>query len=118
MTWDSDQTTLSDIQSLLRIAFHDKARHVMVKVVNQGNSIIVTCYAPCHLHEELATLVKDNEMYLRERKVLSIIIGGFVILQRETRGKVRVFSVVCKLFKIMIYLKSLLLIVPTNFSDR
>ena len=92
LEWEGDKTTLSDIQSLLRKAFHDNARHVMVKVVNEGNSIIVICYAPLHLHEELIRLVKDNEEDLRNEKVLSVTIGGFVIIKRETEDKVRVFS--------------------------
>ena len=47
LEWEGDKTTLSDIQSLLRKAFHDNARHVMIKVVNEGNYIIVTCYTQC-----------------------------------------------------------------------
>ena len=89
LEWEGDETTLSDIQSLLRKAFHDNARHVMVKVVNEGNSIIVICYAPLHLHEELIRLVKDNEEDLRDEKVLSVTIGGFVTIKRETEDKVR-----------------------------
>ena len=92
LEWEGDETTLSDIQSLLRKAFHDNARHVMVKVGNEGNSIIVTCYAPLHLHEELVKLVKDNEENLRNEKVLSVTIGGFVVIKRKIKDKVRVFS--------------------------
>ena len=92
LEWEGDKTTLSDIQSLLRKAFHDNARHVMVKVVNEGNSIIVICYAPLHLHEELIKLVKSNEEDLRKEGVLSVTIGGYVIIKRKTEDKVRVFS--------------------------
>ena len=92
LEWKGDETTLSDIQSLLRKAFHENARHVMVKVVNEGNSIIVICYAPLHLHKELIKLVKDSEENLRNEKVLSVTIGGFAIIKRETEDKVRVFS--------------------------
>ena len=92
LEWEGDKTTLSDIQSLLRKAFHEKARHVMVKVVNEGNSIIVICYAPLHIHKELIKLVKDSEENLRNEKVLSVTIGGFAIIKRETEDKVRVFS--------------------------
>ena len=92
LEWEGDETTLSDIQSLLRNAFHDNARHVMVKVVNEGNSIIVICYAPSHLCEELIRLVLNNKEELRNEKVLSVSIGGFVIIKKETEDKVRVFS--------------------------
>ena len=47
LDWEGDNTTLSDIQSLLRKAFRDNARHVMIKVVNEGNYIIVSCYTQC-----------------------------------------------------------------------
>ena len=92
LEWEGDKTTLSDIQSLLRKAFHDNARHVMVKVVNEGNSIILICYAPLHLHEELIRLLKDNEEDLRKEGVLSVSIGRYVIIKRKTEDKVRVFS--------------------------
>ena len=92
LEWKGDETTLSDIQSLLRKAFHDKTRYVIVKVVNEGNSIIVICYAPSHFHEELIRLVKHNEEDLRKEEVRSVTIGGFVIIIRETEDKVRVFS--------------------------
>ena len=89
LEWDGDETTLSDIQSLLRKAFCSEARHVMVKVVNKWNSIIVICYAPLHVHEELTRLVKDNEEDLRKEKVLSVTIGGFIVLEIKTGYKVR-----------------------------
>ena len=92
LEWRGDETTLSDIQSILRKAFHDNARHVMLKVVNEGNSIIAICYAPLYVHEELIKLVKDSEEDLRSEKVLSVTIGGFVIIKRETEDNVRVFS--------------------------
>ena len=92
LEWEGDKTTLSDIQSLLRKAFHENARHIMVKVVNEGNSIIVICYAPSHLCEELIRLVLNNKEELRNEKVLSVSIGGFVIIKKETEDKVRVFS--------------------------
>ena len=92
LEWEGDNTTLSDIQSLLRKAFHYEAKHVIVKVVNEGNSIIVICYAPPHLHEELIRLVKDNKEDLRNEKVLSVTIGGFVVIKRKTEDQVRFFS--------------------------
>ena len=83
LEWEGDQSTLNDIRALLAKAFRDKARHVMVKVVNQGNSIIVICYAPLHHHEELKRLVTDNKGYLRKMEILSVTIGGFEILKRK-----------------------------------
>ena len=89
LEWDDDDKRLSDIKSLLAKAFHDQAKHVMVRKVKKGNSIIVICYAPSHLHEELKRLIKDNEVELRQEKVLSVTIGRDVILKREPIVKVR-----------------------------
>ena len=49
LEWYGDETTLNDIQGLLRKALHDNSRQVMMKVVNEGNSIIVSCYISIHL---------------------------------------------------------------------
>ena len=87
--WDYDDKKLSDVQSLLRKAFHDKAKHVMVRKVKRGNSVILICYAPPHHLEELKRLVKDNEIELKKEKVLSVTIGGDVILERKPDDKVR-----------------------------
>ena len=89
LEWKGDETTLSDIRNLLEKAFYDKAIHVIVKVVNPSNSMIVTCYAPPHLHEELMIVVKHNEVYLRKMNVLSITIGGEIVLKREMKDQVR-----------------------------
>ena len=83
LEWEGNKTTLSDIRSLRRKAFHVKAKHVIVKLINKGNSIIVMFYAPHHLHKELKILVKSNEGDLRKMKVLSVTIGGFEILKRD-----------------------------------
>ena len=86
--WDTDDKTLSDIQTLLTKAFHDQAKHVMVRKVKRGNSVIVICYAPPHLYEELTRLVKENEVELRKYKVLSVTIGRNVVLKREPKVRI------------------------------
>ena len=89
LEWDDDDKTLNDIQCLLRKAFCDYSEYVMVTTLSSGNSVIVICYAPPHLHGELKTLVNANEAELRKDKVLSITIGGDIILKREPEIKVR-----------------------------
>ena len=88
LEWDADDDRLNDIQVLLRKAFHDKA--VFVKVIRMfpTKSICVICFAPPHLHEELKKLVRNNEMELRAEQVLSVTIGGEVVLKREVRKSV------------------------------
>ena len=86
---ECNETTLSDIHGLVRKAFHDETRHVMLKVVNKKNFVMVVCYVPPHLHGDLRKLVKDNEVHLRKDKILSVTIGGFAILRTEIEEKVR-----------------------------
>ena len=93
LEWDADDERLNDIQGLLRKAFHDKAVYVKVIRMFPTKSICVICYAPPHLHEELKQLVKENEKELREEQVLSVTIGGEVVLQREVRTSVLISSI-------------------------
>ena len=85
LEWDADDERLNDIQVLLRKAFHDKAEFVKVIRMFPTKSICVICYAPPHFHEELKKLVKKNEKELREYQVLSVTIGGEVVLKRQVR---------------------------------
>ena len=85
LEWDADDERLNDIQVLLRKAFHDKAVYVRVIRLFSTTSICVICYAPPHLHEELKKLIRKNEMELREYEVLSVTIGGEVVLKRQVR---------------------------------
>ena len=78
-----NETTLSDIHGLIRKTLHDESRHVMLKVVNKNNFVMVVCYVPPHLHGDLRKLVKDNEVHLRKDKIISVTIGGFAILSKE-----------------------------------
>ena len=91
LEWEADKKTLSDIQSVLRKAFHEHLSQVKIKVITDGSSIIVICYAPLHLHELLTQLVKQNEEELLEEDVISITIGGCVVLKRDMEKEVSVY---------------------------
>ena len=91
LEWEADKKTVSDIQSVLRKAFHEHASQVKVKVVTDSSSVVVICYAPLHLHEVLTQLVKQNEEELLEEDVISITIGGCVVLKRDTEKEVSLY---------------------------
>ena len=91
LEWEADKKTVSDIQSVLRKVFHEHASQVKVKVVTDGSSIVVICYAPLHLHEVLTQLVKQNGEELLEEDVISITIGGWVVLKRDTEKEVSLY---------------------------
>ena len=83
-----------DIQSVLRKAFHEHVSQVRINIVTHGSSISVIYYAPLHLHEVLTQLVKQNEEELLEEDVISISIGGCVVLKRDMEKEVSVLSFV------------------------
>ena len=46
LEWKIDEHTFNDIRDLLSKAFEDLVNCIEIQVINEGNSIIVTCYAP------------------------------------------------------------------------
>ena len=102
LEWHDDDTTLSDIQGLLRKAFHDHTGYMMVIRILPINSIRVVCYAPLHYHKALTELLNENEVVLRKEGVLSVTVGGSVILKREPEDKVRISVLIINEFDVII----------------
>ena len=46
LEWETDKHTFNEIKELLWKAFGKMAKRVLVKHINEGDSIIVTCHAP------------------------------------------------------------------------
>ena len=82
LQWDKEDKVLHDVRGLFIKAFSRLADDIEVNVVFQGNSIIIVCYAPSHLHGVLVSLVQDNEEDLIKEKIISVSIGGCLILKR------------------------------------
>uniref|UniRef100_A0A1X7TCE0 Uncharacterized protein n=1 Tax=Amphimedon queenslandica TaxID=400682 RepID=A0A1X7TCE0_AMPQE len=77
LEWKPSERSLSDITALLRIAFEDN--QVEVVVIKEGNSIIVTCYAPHYLMESLLVTARDNVDMLKEMGLISLTIGYYTV---------------------------------------
>ena len=93
LQWDKEEKVLHDVRGLFTRAFGRLADNIEVNVVFQGNSIVIVCYAPSHLHGVLISLVQDNEEDLIKEKIISVSIGGCVILKREENEKVSMLLV-------------------------
>ena len=89
LEWEADKYTLRNIKDLLAKAFGDMAKSVQVRVVNDGNSIIVTCYAPLSLMEFLLTAAERNLNLLKENGVIKLTFGYHTIYDKCQRDKVR-----------------------------
>ena len=89
LEWETDKYTLRDIKDLLSKAFGDMAKSVQVRAVNDGNSIIVTCYAPLSLIDFLLTTAKRNLNLLKENGVIKLTFGYRTIYDKRQRDEVR-----------------------------
>ena len=89
LEWEADKYTLIDIRGLLSKAFKDMAKSVQVRAVNEGNSIIVTCYAPQSLIDLLLMTAKENLDLLKQLSVIKLTIGYHTIYDKCQRDKVR-----------------------------
>ena len=89
LEWKTDERTLSEIQDLLWKAFGDMANRVLVISVREGNSIIVTCYAPRHIMDILQMEAEKNLDSLIKLGLLKLTIGYHIIWDMDKRKKVR-----------------------------
>ena len=89
LEWEVDKYTLKHIKDLLSKAFEDMAESVQVRVINEVNSIIVTCYAPHHMMDILLVTANENLDLLKEMELLKLTIGYDIIYDKHQRDKVR-----------------------------
>ena len=88
--WKTNECTLRHIKGLLLKAFKDMAKSVQVRAVNEGNSIIIICYAPLRLMNFLLMVAKSNLDLLKEMGVIKLTIGYHIILDKCKRNEVRI----------------------------
>ena len=88
LEWKTDEHTLNDIRDLLSKAFEDLVSNVQVQAINEGNSIIVTCYAPHHMMDILLVTANENLDLLKEMRLLKLTIGYDIIYDKHQRDKV------------------------------
>ena len=89
LEWEADKYTLRDIKHLLSKAFEDMAKSVQVRDINDGNSIIVTCYAPLSLMVFLLTAAERNLNLLKANGMIKLTFGYHTIYDKHQRDEVR-----------------------------
>ena len=89
LEWKTDEYTLSHIKDLLSKAFKDMAKSVQVRAIKEGNSIIVTCYAPQYMMDILLITAEENLDILKEMRVKKLTLGYCTIYDKHQRDKVR-----------------------------
>lgn len=88
LDWDHAEKHLSHMNVLLKKAFELYVEKVHVVVIEPGNSITITCYAPRDLMSILAIKVRGNLDFLQDMGVMSLSIGHYVILDHKAKDKV------------------------------
>ena len=87
--WNINERTLSHIKGLLSKAFKDMAKSVQVRAIKEGNSIIVTCYAPRNIIDILLITAEENLDTLKEMGMIKLTLGYCTIYDKRQRDKVR-----------------------------
>ena len=90
LEWKTDEYTLSHIKDLLSKAFKDMAKSVQVRAIKEGNSIIVTCYAPQYMMDILLMVAKENLDTLKVMGMIRLTIGYCTIYSHKVRNKATV----------------------------
>ena len=86
LKWNPSDHSLSSIRALLWKTFKDN--QVEVVVIKEGNSIIVTCYAPHYLMESLLVTARDNVDMLKEMGLISLTIGYYTVYDEHAIDEV------------------------------
>ena len=89
LEWKTDEYTLSHIKDLLSKAFKDMVKSVQVRAIKEGNSIIVTCYAPQHMMDILLIRAEESLDVLKEMGIIQLTIGYHIFFDKRQRDEVR-----------------------------
>ena len=103
LEWETDKHTFNEIRELLWKAFGKIAKRVLVKQIDEGNSIIVTCYAPENVLNILLMEAQNNLHILIKMGVIKITIGFHTIWDEYSRDKVSHMSSLLDLMYLLIY---------------
>ena len=89
LEWNPDDKTLSDIQGVLRRAFHEQSINVHIVVI-RGGSVKVICCAPQYLMTELVRLAQKNRELLVESSVTYLRVGDTIVVDTSDQNEVRI----------------------------
>ena len=75
LQWKANEKTLKDIRDVLRMSFGQMADRVQIVVIEDG-SVVVVCWAPRYLMEELVRQASESVYMLAEMGVVKLTVGG------------------------------------------
>ena len=89
LDWDPDDYTLNDIRTILSVVFERLAKRVTVKVIKEGNSIIVTCTFPLNLLGPLIAKAQKTILSIKNKRLITLTIGHCIVWDVRKRDEVR-----------------------------
>ena len=89
LDWDPTSCTLQDIQDI--IAESIEGEGVQIRVIREGQSIIITCFFPLSLMTLITARAQETLELIKERGLLQLIVGHCTIYDYN-RDKVRYFK--------------------------
>ena len=75
LQWKAREKTLKDIRDVLRMSFGQLVDRVQIEVIKDG-SVVVVCWAPRYLMEELVRQASESVHRLAEMGVVKLTVGG------------------------------------------
>ena len=89
LDWDPDDFTLNDIRTLLSAVFERLAKRVTIKIIKEGNSIVVTCTFSLALTGIIIAVALKTVESAKIKGLISLTIGCCVIWKQRERDNVR-----------------------------
>ena len=89
LNWDPDDHMLNDITNLLSAVFERLHKWVTIKVIKEGNSIVVTCTFPLNLLGLLIDKAEKTILSITKKELITLTIGHCIVWKVHTRDKVR-----------------------------
>ena len=93
LEYNTDEYTLNDIRDLLSKAFEDLVTSVQVRLLKEGNSVIVTCYAPQYMMDILLMTAVENLDGLKEMGLIHLRMGYDTIYDKHKADNVSDVSI-------------------------
>ena len=109
LDWEPSDHSLDDIRRLLKKAFDDIGKRVIVRSIHKGNSIIIICYAPHYLMNDLLLKAQANLYVLEEMNLIRLNVGHFTVYNKKTLEKVMIYKAFIYSISLQLYRKKRIL---------
>ena len=85
LNWDPMDCTLKDIEEIVSESL---SKHVEIRYIQRGRSIVVTCFFPLDLLGPLITTAHEGLELLKKKGLIKLIIAHYIIYDKYKRDEV------------------------------